>query len=172
MELSLFSEYTGLYFYSALLQANAAMLSIAGIFFIFKIQLLNNSLGESKTNLIQNRLPQNKGYVVEEFCTKTQEEQREKIDNWDPNSSQDLLNGFKKIHTLVRQINKAKQKIKLPSFSILIALVLNIISLAFASYIHSTSQLFELITIVLTIIIELIVLFIIIKAILSVTFDS
>jgi len=41
-----FNENTGFYFYSALIQANAAIISIFGIFYIFKIQTIQNTIGE------------------------------------------------------------------------------------------------------------------------------
>lgn len=51
-----FSDSTGLYFFSALLQANAAILAIVGIFVIFKIQSF-----ESGIDVIKNALSAERG---------------------------------------------------------------------------------------------------------------
>ena len=41
-----FTGNTGLYFYSALLQANAAIFSIVGVFYIFRLQSINSAISE------------------------------------------------------------------------------------------------------------------------------
>jgi hypothetical protein len=48
-----FSEYTGLYFYSSLIQANAAILSLLGVFIVFRIQLNKSSI-ENLKNFVLN----------------------------------------------------------------------------------------------------------------------
>ena len=50
-----YSPSTSLYFFSALLQANAAIFSIYGVFVIFKLQSIKSSIDSFITALMQDR---------------------------------------------------------------------------------------------------------------------
>ncbi len=51
----IFSESTGFYSYSSLLQANAAILSILGIFTIFRVQSFQSAIETIKNSFILSR---------------------------------------------------------------------------------------------------------------------
>lgn len=51
----LISDHLAYYFFSALLQANAAIFSIIGVFYIFRIQSLNNKISIIKSNVMEYR---------------------------------------------------------------------------------------------------------------------
>ena|GEM_PF-5188254 len=51
----LISNQLAYYFFSALLQANAAIFSIIGVFYIFRIQSLNNEISIIKSNVMEDR---------------------------------------------------------------------------------------------------------------------
>ena len=53
--MELFSNSTGLYLFSALLQANAAIIAIVGVFGIFRIQSLQSKIEYIKQGLLQPR---------------------------------------------------------------------------------------------------------------------
>jgi hypothetical protein len=53
--MELFSDSTGLYLFSALLQANAAIIAIVGVFGIFRIQNLQSKIEYIKSGLLEPR---------------------------------------------------------------------------------------------------------------------
>ena len=89
-----FSESTGLYLFSALLQANAAILAILGVFGIFRIQSLQSKIEYIKQGLLQPRGKTNRigmtPIEIHSFGEFTINEKKKKLSTYD-GSYQPLL---------------------------------------------------------------------------------
>ena len=144
----LFSDSSALYFYSALFQANAAIISIIGIFFIFRIQAHQSSI-----DLIRNGLLADNGrrswpaeiiewdsYALEEKENLLKEEKTHK--NGSNNKS--ISNQLSSWTVKERNLATVKKTIVTPIVFIATVMILEIFSLFSATYIHHFGLLSEL----------------------------
>ena len=134
--LNFFSDSSSLYFYSALLQANAAILSIVGVFIVFRIQSYQSSIDIIKTALINNRRMVEPDDVIM-FDNLTISEKEGTIKGLD--------NSVLKSNWLEKEtkLKKVKSSVKLPTILLAIGIIINSIGLFTASYIHSNLMNYE-----------------------------
>ncbi|MDP2984079.1 MAG: hypothetical protein Q8O92_12210 [Candidatus Latescibacter sp.] len=141
---NLFSDSSSLYFFSALLQSNAAIISLVGIFVIFKIQSLQSKVEMIRNFLISNpnKYPHPK-YVIE-FDNLILEDKSKKIDN-NTYIEQEHKLYFNKWVEILKKIEEIKNKIKKPTILIVSSLIAFVFCLMFASSIHKLGVVFELV---------------------------
>ena len=155
---SFFSESTSLYFFSTIIQANAAIISLAGVFIVFKIQGLQSSI-----NVIRSSLYSESYYttpdVVAEFDNKSLEKKKEKLSKQPFNTPR-----FHLWCNYLSEIDRIKSAIKLPAIISIISIVVFIVLLIFAYTIHNYGTACELIILVTSTLFEFMVLGIVIRS--------
>lgn len=165
-----FNESTSLYIYSALFQANAAILSIIGVFIIFRLQSLQSHVDTLKNFILTTYDDKDKvtrfflfeqgdlkmKYQMIETKDKLPEE-NEKIDE----KTFRIENPFELWFYKERELLQTKNLIKLPIRLLLVALIINGFSLLFASNIHAYHPIFEVDLEYINILYEVLVLLVI-----------
>ncbi|MDP8323375.1 MAG: hypothetical protein RAO94_13605 [Candidatus Stygibacter australis] len=137
-----FHETSSLYFFSALLQSNAAIFAIVGVFIVFRLQSLQSSLDMLKNTLMQNRGKTITLCSVIEFDKLNIKEKEKKINFVDEVTTIDFL-----LQTWVekeKKINMIKNSIGFPTGAIIVVLIFNIFGLVFSNFIHDKSVYLEL----------------------------
>lgn len=164
--MNFFSEYTALYFFSALLQANAAILAIAGVFFIFRIQTYQSSIDFLK-NYLMNSGTLIGPYSVIEFNNLTQEVRKKRIEENEEKKYYELgviyhLENWIEKHD---EILKVKSAIKPPTILLAIGIIINGLGLFFANFIHNSLFANEFIILIIFLIYEIVIIFLVVKGI-------
>ena len=135
-----FYEYTSIYLYSALLQANAAILAIVGVFGIFKIQSIQTKIDFLKNGLTS---PPNTGWHpddMDNFEKKSPEEQKIQISTIHESPINIILTSIWKYNDLTSNIKPIiVSSTKLLGFGILI----DALCLIFSKIIHNSSSILE-----------------------------
>ncbi|MCI0691130.1 hypothetical protein L0337_03880 [candidate division KSB1 bacterium] len=155
-----FSDSTGLYFYSALVQANAAILSIVGVFTIFKIQSIQSSI-----DLVKNILVAEGGRRITidnlvEFDQMSLENKKSAIQNG--KYSKAILPLFNNWATQIEKINKIKLSIKLPTRLLVVGIVGDSIGVLAANLVHENGVRIESCVLCLFLLLEIyIVIFVV-----------
>jgi len=128
-----FSESTGLYFYSALLQANAAIIAVIGIYIIFQIQGAQSTITSLRSFfMVGNPNIRSMGL---EFDSKTLSQKKIEVRDNDTNTPEKLA--LLKWYLNEKRARDLKRKIITPTILFLIALSTDCICLFFSSTIHS-----------------------------------
>ena len=127
-----FSENTGLYFYSAFIQANAAIFSIVGVFFVFRFQSIKSSISENR-NLFNNA-----GEEVKKFAQSFEELSNEgkEIEVKRMQGNYALTNAYRKWLQLEKELTSVKSKIIKPLIFIVILLMIESLFLLLSNGIH------------------------------------
>lgn len=160
-----FSENSGFYFLSSLLQANAAILSITGVFYIFKIQSLQSSIDIIKSSLMADMGRRSWPEKILEF-DKLSLVEKEKALLIKPDPYIHIKPSIVDWTTLERKISNVKAEVK-PSLIILgIAIIVEAVCLFTANLIHQHNMV-EMIVLFLNLILEVIIVFVVIKNILK-----
>lgn len=160
-----FSENSSFYFLSSLLQANASILSISGVFFIFRIQSLQSSIDIIKSSLMSDRgnisWP---GDIV-------------KFDNLLLNDKESYLKSEQKnkyiLQSLIdwtskeKLIHNIKKEIIIPTILIGTGIIVESICLFSANYVHVYFNLVEYYILFVNLLLELAIVFFVIKSILK-----
>jgi len=125
----IFSENTGLYLYSALLQANAAIITLVGFFSIFTIQSIHSKINTIQSSFIAighgNKIRWFDGLNLKDKEIETQK----MID-------EDYFISYNRWVINLKQIKKVKYGIILPTLLLGIALISDIIFLFLSSSLH------------------------------------
>ncbi|MDP8267602.1 MAG: hypothetical protein P9L97_02625 [Candidatus Tenebribacter davisii] len=158
-----FHETSSLYFFSALLQSNAAIFSLFGVFIIFRLQSLQSSLDLLKNTLMQDRGKIITTYSVIEFDNMSLEEKEEKIETFGNTTTIYFL--IKSWLDKEKSIDKIKKSIKDPVISMTIVMILNLFGLIFSNYIHNVSFYLELFTNCVFVILQIHIFLLLIKSI-------
>jgi len=145
-----FSKNSGLYFFSSLLQADAAIFAIVGIFVIYKLQSV-----QSKIDSIRNYLLGQIGKTTDELeVQKFDELTTEQKMNFEPSTDKlGLL--YNKWARLENANDFVKLVVRTPTLFIFIGLTFNSFGLTFASFIHNAGYCVEIIVIGLNLILHL-----------------
>lgn len=159
-----FSDNSALYLYSAILQANAALLSVTAIFVIFKIQSLQSSIDVKKTALSSDFGDHTNPSEVNIFDDMTIKNKKDWIQN--RRASQYLTTPhFETWLRELEQIENIKMIIVIPTALMGISIPYFALSLYFAIYIHFLSAILESAIMIISIIFESFCLIYIIRSI-------
>jgi len=183
-------DYTGLYFYSAVFQGNMALLALVGVFVVFKLQQLTSGLEANRQNLLHYvqlvhtspkifKLVTNNIYnlealpgLVEEIILKMNAIKPNTIEHF---HFKDFFKDFTfnqsvKINHILLELNKnVKRRMIFPIISTLCVILISLIFLPLANYIHSWNSLCERVCIVMTIYANYISLFANVRFIFQIT---
>ncbi|MFC1561037.1 hypothetical protein ACFL4V_01020 [Candidatus Latescibacterota bacterium] len=120
---------TGYYFYSAILQANAAILSIVGVFIIFRIQRLQSTIdiiiNSFMTDLERWTNPQ----WILDFFNSNLEEKKEKYKSY--NYERQAMSRFSECIKNEEKLLKIKSIIYIPTLFLSSGIILSTIGLFF-----------------------------------------
>jgi hypothetical protein len=158
---SFFTENTTLYFYSALLQSNAAIIALVGLYRIFKIQSLQSRIQTIITSLIAAGAHG----LVREFEIANDEDRKKYIED---RKSKDYYRSLSSWMILLTQIKELRTGIILPTVLLTIALISDVIFLLFSSALHIYSPMLELVFAVMNLAYEILILIIISKGIIKI----
>ena len=167
-----FSDSTGLYFYSALLQANAAILSIMGVFYIFRIQLLKSEIESIKNyvlGLILDNLAAKKFYF--DFDIGDIDTKHKILEQIKKKGLLDISAPFGKFPIWMEKeiiILKVIKSIKSPTIIIATTILCNTVGLIFASQVHKLPYPNESICFALTLFLQIVVLIFVLKSIFNI----
>ena len=144
---------TGLYFYSALLQADAAVLAIVGLYITFKlqtIQLIINNLRERITAVLyQPENEEERVLSIRQLTTFDESLLDKKIELAELYKNKGLLNYLSDEIPYHKKLVAIKKEFIAPSYLIAILISLNIIGIIFSSTIHVFSYFFEIVVLVI-----------------------
>ena len=157
---SLFSDNTALYFYSALLQANAAILSIVGVFVIFKVQSLKSSI-----DIVKSALMNYKSFVTQpmviNFANVSIEEKRKIASGADGYIKPQYDDWIQK----EIELSTTKSLIKVPTILLVVAIMLEALGLTTATFFHLCYPKIEFLLLCSNLIYEAFVLIFVVKGV-------
>ena len=156
-----FTENTGYYFYSSLLQANAAIISIFGVFFIYKVQSLQSSISEIFNSICSiNSMAMD--YALK-FKVMDLDQKKNKLKDYNNE------NTGSKFYRQWYETEVNLVKIIKPSILLTTAIILQSIFLLLSNDIHLQGSSYEFISFLLTILYESYVLILLSKTIYEIT---
>ena len=160
-----FAENSSFYFYSSILQANAAIFSIVGVFYIFRIQSLQASIDIIKSGLMNDQGRSSWPQEIIDWDNLSLKEKEEKINNGTANKYilKSLVTWTKK----ERDVDSFKKVISFPSILLAIGILLESLSLFSASYIHNQFQVLEYYVAYTNLMFEFLIVIYVVKTILS-----
>jgi hypothetical protein len=160
-----FSDNSSFYFYSSILQANAAIFSIVGVFYIFKIQSLQSSLDIIKTGLMNDQGRNSWPQEIMEWDRLPLDEKESKIN--DGTANKHILKSLIFWATTERKIYTFKKVIIFPSVLLAFGILLESLSLFSAYYVHSQFEMIEFYISFTNLVVEFFIIIYVIKTILS-----
>jgi hypothetical protein len=161
-----FSSNSAFYLYSALLQANAAILSIVAIFVIFRIQSLASAVDAKRSALSQDFGVHISAHDIDLFDRISLEKKKEWIETETGEGRlAGLLPHFGAWLRYSEDIGKLKRHIVLPTVVIGGSIVFFAIELLLASYLHFKAPVVEALFMILSVIIEFLCILIVVRAI-------
>jgi len=158
-----FHETSSLYFFSALLQSNAAIFSIVGVFIVFKLQSMQTPIDLLKNSLMQDRGRIIQPITVSRFDKKSLKEKDDYVNFM--KDDQQLKYYLQNWVDQENKIDRVKSAIKSPAITITIVMILNILGLIFSNYIHSKNIYLELFILSIFVIIQIELLLLLVKSI-------
>ena len=188
--IDLWGESTGLYFFSAVFQGNMALLALIGVFVVFKIQQLNSliiQLNDIMVKFVRDNFSVRKGGLPIPFLYKIDEDVVEIFDalkNYikDHHDAKDTVQSLENNEHLNKlynqgksysvQKNKFKTEMKLPIILTLFVIIVSLICLPFIHKIHYSWMLLEIYLITITILLNIVALFLNIKFIIKAVKNS
>jgi len=135
------TEYSGLYFYSALLQANAAIIALIGLYTIFRIQAAYTTIESLKSFLLAEHSGIREDALL--FDSMNFKEKTEEIKKYTANDG--LSKAYRRWHGQNRLIIKNKRGIIFPTILLGVALIADSFFLFITPTLHSNSPTQELI---------------------------
>jgi len=135
------SDSTSLYLFSALLQANAALFALLGVFIVFRMQSHKSSIDIIKSTLYSDRGEHSTPSRVASFESMKYNEKKNFFSRMD---SSDYY--YRLYETWVYHLdrnNELKKYITIPSLFLTSGMLLDVIMLAFASNLHIYHPLIE-----------------------------
>ncbi|OGU33642.1 MAG: hypothetical protein A2068_10190 [Ignavibacteria bacterium GWB2_35_6b] len=160
-----FSENSSFYFYSSILQANAAIFSIIGVFFIFRFQSLQSSIDTIKSSLISDQGRKSFPSEIVEFDNLQLCEKREKINNGSVNKA--IIKSLSLWTEREEYLASFKQLIKKPAYIITCGIFLESISLFTVNFVHTYYKTLEYYIGFTNLLMEIIIILYVLKTILS-----
>ena len=161
---SIFSNYTGSYLFSALIQANAAIFSIIGVFYIFRLQSIQSAISNIFNALYNENISIRQ--KAEEFNHKNIDEKKtyaERLSGDNP-----ISKNYRDWLEYELEKNDLRDKIRNPLFTIVILIILQIIFLIISNGIHSLGNWFETISYILIGLYQIYVLVVVVHSIISI----
>jgi hypothetical protein len=164
--LEAYFENTGLYFYSSLLQANAAILAIVGVFFIFRIQSLQSAVEGNYLTLLMSCVNDLERKFYHSFRNHSLEEKIIDVENGNYNEDY-----HKRIMQAcienIKNLEATKDSILFPSVILAIAILLNSFGILLSNYLHLKGSQIEIKIFSIVLLFQIYCLFIVLKGIIS-----
>ncbi|MDA3861042.1 MAG: hypothetical protein PF445_07425 [Melioribacteraceae bacterium] len=151
-----FSENTSLYLYSSLLQANAAIIAIVGLFVIFKIQQMSSSIDVIKSSIMLDNGRRSTPEEVENFDRGTVQEKVNLLEVR-RNGRGSYLPLYESWLEKLKYIGRLKKKIVVPTIALTTMIILNTVALVLASHLNLYFPSIEVIVAYLITLIQIIV---------------
>jgi len=165
MNFSIFiNDNTGFYFYSTLIQSNAAIISLFGLFYIYKLQSIRSSIEELYASMLTSNLIDNGDAI--KFRFSPLEKKKEIIGSYKKDN--ELLKKFTRYYIYENSITHIKSKMKLPTIAIIILISFEIVFLLLCTSIHKLGSAIELATFVVVLVFQIYILFLLGKTIIDV----
>lgn len=161
---NLFSDNTGLYFYSALLQANAAILSIVGVFYIFRIQSNQNSIDSLKSPLLADQGKFSWPKTIMDF--ESLSIKKRKIEIEERKHPEQILPQLTRWTNLEEQIITIKSSIAFPTCLLSLGIIFYAVGILSANKVHKFVDNSEFQILYGSFLFELFTIYIVVKAIL------
>jgi hypothetical protein len=172
--LIMFSESTGFYLYSSLLQANAAILSILGVFTIFRVQSIQAAIEIIKNSLISSpfeghysateEMDEFDNFSLKEKINAVKSGYGSHADGTYKNISKPNLNHrYKNWTDNEEKIDKIKKSIKWPSILLAGSIIVLSVFIVLSKWIHCKGIKTELYFFAIILIFESLILFYILK---------
>jgi len=150
-----FSDNSAYYFFSSLLQANAAILSIVGVFYIFRIQSLSSSIDVAKTALSQNPAKFTTPARIAAFDDENLEGKKHELEQMKNNEAGNLILPFFGLWVKSEiEIDRLKNKARLPTILLAASLIIFTAGLLLAAYLHSLPFPVEFLTLLILSLLE------------------
>ncbi|MBK7379640.1 MAG: hypothetical protein IPJ03_11635 [Ignavibacteriales bacterium] len=156
-----FSENTGLYFFSSLIQANAAILSIIGVFYIFRLQSIQVAISNIFNALFYENITIREG--AEDFKNKSLDDKKTYVSRLTAHDH--ISNSYRNWLEYEIEQNDIKERIKNPLITITVLIILQVIFLIISNGIHSLGIWSEIITYLIVGLFQIYVLVIVVKSI-------
>lgn len=159
-----FSSNTGLYLYSALIQANAAIFSIIGVFFIFRLQSVQSAI----TNIFNGLYNENIGVRQGAYKFKNMSLEEKKIYIDSLSGDDHISNDYRTWFNYEEELEDNKSKIKTPLIVIAVLIILQIIFLVISDGINKLGFKYEISAFIIIVSFQIYVLSIVVNSILSI----
>jgi len=154
-----FTENTGYYFFSSLLQANAAIFSIFGVFFIYRLQTLNSSISEIFNSLIMTAGSSIGREEAQKFKNLTLEDKEKNLIKYKDSNhvwSHEFINWY----NYEKKIEIIKPLIKKPTIILITLIIFQAAFVLLSSDIHSIGLILEITTFIINLFCEAYILII------------
>jgi len=158
-----FSENSSFYFLSSLLQANASILSITAVFFIFRIQSLQSAIDIIKNSLMSDRGQSSHPEEIISFSNLTLIEKKSYLKSIEANKN--ILSTLQDWTNKEDSIDIIKREIKIPSILIGLGIIIEAICLFSANYFHVYNSEIEYYVLFINLLLEMFIIFKVIKSI-------
>ena len=136
----MFSESTSLYFFSAWLQANAAILALVGVFIVFKIQALGSAIDSVSGPLYSNLSRINiTPRLVDDFAKASLENKGKMLNKFDVLVEPTLQRWI----SLEKQLKDSKPLVRIPTILLAVGIGIDASLLIVASSIHNSGNILE-----------------------------
>jgi hypothetical protein len=172
--MNFFENNVSLYFYSAVLQANTALIAFAAVFVVFRLQQLSQNLQNKETEIIQlidNHFVRRPMDTPEELKSQYMHIQtledalKRLIKDTDPedrsrswimslSENQSLARLFLERQHFVDRLVDLKRQFKWPMLSILFVILFSLCMLPLSNYMHSSMPCWEYLPILITILLN------------------
>ncbi len=166
MEFIVFSENSGLYLFSALLQANAAILAIGGVFYIFRIQSLHGIIEFIKVTMCSAGITSSAKEKMLKFELMTTIEKNNYATLLIEKMPEDQIAlGYCNWNQMVQEIERMKSAIIFATILLALGIITNMVMLSFAYHIHKYCSTSEYLFFILVIVLQILILFFVIYGI-------
>ena len=160
---------SSLYLYSALLQANASIIALIGIFFIYKFQAIQSDLNSTKGHLINK--DRTSGMVIryDSFIKQNISGKKKKLIEY---ASDPLHDDYSEWYKRELEVVQLKTKIKFPIFFLAVILISNSILLLLSSFLHNYYRTLEVVFGVSSLTLEIVIIIVISRLIYFIISDK
>jgi hypothetical protein len=170
-----FSESTGLYLYSSLVQANAAILAVVAFFFSFKLEKLKSKIHLIKMSIPTAWSPGFTNELMERFENSSITKKREILGSLKKNHvesnnrlpNEKTLDYYHQWYELARKINLIENSLLKPGIMLVISIITFAVLLIFSYDFHIKLENNEVIIFGLALILESYILYFVLKLILE-----
>ena len=162
-----FTDSTSLYIYGSLLQANAAVFAILGLFIIYKIQSVQSSIDIIKSDLMRSQSLESHPQIITDFDNASIEKKKEECEKFKKNNSF-YYAYFKTWLDNSESISNLKIRITYPTIFLTTAIIIDGICLLFCSNLHKYHPTEEICIAYFTMFIHIIIWIYICKNVISV----